>query len=107
MRLHALSSLENDTRHWREKAGVMRPCMFQVFCDSKTPIYADKPEGPFKRGWSEPRKGMFLQWGLDSDDGASYSVALVEDEEGRVHEVIASKIMFTDKEFQNFFRSLK
>lgn len=78
-----------------------RPCLFQVMVDTKTPYYEHKPEGPFKRDWCEPRKGIFLQWGLDTgDECGSWSIALVEDEEGRVHEVKPERIQFTDKHFK-------
>ena len=46
-------------------------------------------------------EGMFVAWGLDviefEQGGASYSVGLVEKEDGSMHMVRADLIVFTDK----------
>lgn len=41
-----------------------------------------------------PFTGLFLEWGLDSDDGASYTVALVELPDGTVDTVIPTRLKF-------------
>lgn len=41
-----------------------------------------------------PYAGIFLDWGLDSDEGASYTVALVEMADGSVKLVIPTRMRF-------------
>lgn len=75
---------------------MMRPCFFQVMVDGKEPLYEGSKT--FRKVLCEPRKGLFLAWGSTGDgEGGTDSVALVEDNEGRVHEVYPGNIMFTDK----------
>lgn len=70
----------------------LRRCTFQVFDRSVAK-------------WSESQRGIFLQWGHDSgDEGGSWSVALVEDKEGRVHTVMPDRITFTDKSFDKIWK---
>lgn len=51
-----------------------------------------------KKGWQEEVNGKFHQWGLasiESERGnVSYTVAIVEDENGKCHEVPVDKIQF-------------
>lgn len=41
-----------------------------------------------------PYAGIFLDWGLDSDEGASYTVALVEMADGSVELVVPTRMRF-------------
>ena len=82
----------------------MRTCLFQVWVNSKTPLYEGSKS--FKKEMCEPRQGVFLAWGVTAgDEGSTDSVALVEDNEGRVHEVYPANIMFTDKQFPKVWGS--
>ena len=50
--------------------------------------------------WTEEMEGVFHQWGYAYEEFESgpgnYTVAIVEDNEGRIHEILPSKIIFID-----------
>lgn len=62
-------------------------------------------EGNIKKGtgsMSESLSGKFLQWGFavafEGNTTASYSIAIVEDENGAVHQVMPENLVFVEPE---------